>query len=308
MIKLRSNHSMRNLQTIFILEESMDSCVDLDMVVEAIMDGNAQSAHDHMLRLLHTELSQISSEFLPKSYIRFCGLSNSKGYDEIKTDIQNNRITLSNPFKFNDPMDPILKVWVNMQKKEQPQKTNKELFKIAKNALKNLRICCMADSRTLGDNAPLMWSHYADGHKGIAIKYKVTKEALERYNDAEHLLRLCPVRYRDHKELNHYITIDNALLAKGSCWEYESEHRLLYFSTEDGEFKPNDAEEKASPKRKDFISLDGFEIEEIYLGALIDSNKESEIKQIAKSIGVSAFKMRYDDSDITKLKADKLYL
>lgn len=299
---------MRNLQTIFILEESMDPCMDLDMVVEAIKDGNAQSAHEHMLRLLHSELSQISSEFLPQSYMRFCGLSNSKGYDEIKTDIQNNRITLSSPFKFNDPMDPILRVWINMQKKEQLKKTNKKLFKVAKNALKNLRICCMADSITLGANAPLMWSHYADKHKGIAIKYKITKGALERYNDAKHLLRLCPVRYRNYKELSHYITIDNALLAKGSCWEYESEHRLLYFSTEDGEFKPNDAEEKASPKRKDFISLDGFEIEEIYLGALIDSKKESEVKQIAKSIGVSVFKMRYDDSDITKLKADKLYL
>lgn len=296
---------MRNLQTIFILKDSMEPCMDLDMVVEAICDGDAKSAHDHMLRLLHTELSQISSESLPKSYMRFCGLS--KGYEEIKADIQNNRITLSNPFKFNDPMDPILKVWINMQKNGQQGKKDKKLFKTARKALMNLRICCMADSITLGANAPLMWSHYADGHKGIAIKYKVTKEALERYYDDEHMLRLCPVRYRDHKELNHYITIDNALLAKGSCWEYESEHRLLYFSTDDGEFETNDAA-KDSPKRKDFISLDGFEVEGFYLGALIDSKKESELRQIAKSIGVSVFKMRYDDSDITKLKADKLYL
>ena len=81
----------------------------------------------------------------------------------------------------------------------------------------------------------------------------------------------------------------------------------MYFSTDDGEFETNDAA-KDSPKRKDFISLDGFEVEGFYLGALIDSKKESELRQIAKSIGVSVFKMRYDDSDITKLKADKLYL
>lgn len=297
---------MRDLQTIFILENSKSPHADLDITAEALLDGNAQEAHLHMLRLIHDELSQISSEQLPKSYMRFCGCSNSVGYEEIKKDILNKRITLSNPFRFNDPMDPILKVWIDIQKKEHPKKTDKKIFKVAKNALKNLRICCMADMSSLGENTPLMWSHYADSHKGIAIKYKITEKALKRHNDAEHLLRLCPVRYRDSKELNHRITIDNALLAKGGCWNYESEHRLLYFSSNDGDFKMDHKSEKGS-QRKNFISLSGFEIEEIYLGALIDTKKESEIKQIAKSIGVRVFKMRYDTSDITKLRAEELY-
>ena len=36
------------------------------------------------------------------------------------------------------------------------------------------------------------------------------------------------VRYRGHKILNDFITLDNALLAKAKCWEYEQETHLFY--------------------------------------------------------------------------------
>lgn len=288
---------MRNLETIFLLQKSLEPHYDLDMAIEAITDGNDGVAYEHLLRLIHDELSQISNENFPQTFLRFCSLANAKGYEEIKKDIQDGRITLSNPFKFNDPMDPILKVWLDLQKKESWNQQEKHFFKMAKNALKNLRICCMADAMTNEKNLPLMWSHYADSHKGIAIKYKITRECIEHYNDEEHVLRLCPVAYRSEKPICNVITIDNALLAKGACWEYEAEHRLLYFTMNKNDLIVGDDKEKCS----DFISLKGFEIEAIYLGAMISGKKETEIKRLAALNEIPIYKMKYNKNDITLL-------
>lgn len=288
---------MRNLETIFLLQESLEPHNDLDMAVEAIKDGDDGAAYEHLLRLIHDELSQIPNENFPKKFFRFCSLANAKGYEEIKKDIQDGRITLSNPFKFNDPMDPILKVWLDLQKKKSWNRQEKHFFKMAKNALKNLRICCMANAMANEKNLPLMWSHYADSHKGIAIKYKITQECIECHNDEEHLLKLCPVAYRGRKTICNVITIDNALLAKGACWEYEAEHRLLYFTVDKNDLIVGDDKEK----RSDFIPLDGFEIEAIYLGAMISGKKEAEIKHLAVSNKIPIYKMKYNKDDITSL-------
>lgn len=295
---------MRNLQTMFLLQESEDPHYDLDIAMESIMDGNAYDTHFHMLRLIYDELSQIPDEKTPCSFLRFSGIANKKGYKELKKDIQLGRLTLSNPFKFNDPMDPIIKVWIDLQKKDSWDKQDKKLFKAARNALKNLRICCLADPNKLKDKFPLMWSHYADSHRGIAIMYKITDLTLRQHNYDNHLLRLCKVAYRDRKTMSDYITIDNALLAKGDCWSYEAEHRLLYFSTEDNEFKQLN-EKTQKEERKDFISLDGFKIEAVYLATQINPYQESEIRAIATQRGIQVRKMKYSPSDITHLVFDE---
>ena len=294
---------MRELKTIFLIDKTQNSHFDLEAVYEALIDHNDSDVHPHLLRLLKEELSQITNENVPKSLLRFCSISNEKSFSEIKKDIQLGRLTFSNPFNFNDPMDPILKVWLKMNKRLDENPLNKKFFKSVVNALKNLRICCMADPTNLSDNLPLMWSHYANNHKGIAIKYKITKDALNRYNDNTHLLRLCPVAYHKHKPLNYSITIDNALFAKGHCWNYEAEHRLIYFSEITSEFKEND-NTTGKLKRKDYLPLSGFDIEKVYLGAEIEENKRIEILKITKSKNIPTFKMRYDSYDITRLQSE----
>lgn len=288
---------MKNLTSVFYLQESLAPHYDLDMATEAIIDGNDGAANEHLICLIHDEFSQIPNEGFPKTFLRFCGLANAKGYEEIKKDIQDGRITLSNPFKFNDPMDPILKVWLDLQKKESWNHQEKHFFQMAKNALKNLRICCMADATRNEQSLPLMWSHYADSHKRIAIKYKITRKSIEYYNNEEHLLKLCPVVYCIYKPMCNAITINNALLAKGSCWEYEAEHRLLYYTTNEDDLMVGDDKKECS----DFISLGGFEIEAIYLGAMISGEKKAEIKYLAALKKLLVYKMKYNKDDITSL-------
>lgn len=292
---------MRNLKTIFLLHESTCPNLDLEIAMESILDGNASEAHDHMLNLMLNELSLIENARVPRTLMRFYRLSNKEGYDEVKRDISRGRLTTSNPFKFNDPMDPILKVWIELQKNGSWNKYDKKLFKTAYNALKNLRICCLTDPTRIGDNLPLMWSHYADSHKGIAITYKITEKTLNQYNDADHLLRIRPIVYRNHKIMDSSISIENALFAKSACWEYETEYRLFYFSTIDNDFKMKD---KDKHKRADYITLNGFEIEAIYLGSRIDPHKEAELLRIASSCHIQTYKMKFDPSDITKLSAE----
>ena len=91
---------------------------------------------------------------------------------------------------------------------------------------------------------------------------------------------------------------------RDSCWSYEDEHRLLYFSTEDNEFKQLN-EKTQKEERKDFISLDGFEIEAVYLGTQINPYQESEIRAIAAQRGIQVRKMKYSPSDITHLVFDE---
>lgn len=293
---------MRDLRTIFLIEESEDANMDLDIAYESLMDGNVANSYMHILSLLKEELSQIKNEKLPMSFLRFCGISSKESFEEIIKDIREGRLTFSNPFNFNDPMDPILKVWIKVHKKQASDRHDKKFFNMVSNALKNMRICCLADYSKLSHNAPLMWSHYANSHKGIAIKYRINEDVINRYNDDKQLLRISSISYRKGKPLTDSITLDNAFLAKGQCWSYEAEHRLIYFTTEGSTIKDVD-DKTGDVKRKNYLPLSGFEIAEVYLGAEIDPMKQQEICKITKEKRIPTFKMRYDTYDITRLES-----
>lgn len=298
---------MRDLRTIFLIDESKEINANLDISYESIIDGNAASVYEHILNLLQDELSQIKNEKLPAFFLRFCGISSKESFEEIKKDIHEGRLTFSNPFNFNDPMDPILKVWIKIHKNQAGDHRDKKFFKMVANALKNMRICCMADYSKLSNNAPLMWSHYANSHKGIAIKYRINEDVINKYNDDKQLLRISPVSYRKGKPLTDSITLDNAFLAKGQCWSYEAEHRLIYFTKESSTIKEID-DKTGDIKRKNYLPLSGFEIAEVYLGAEIDPMKQKEICKITKEKRIPTFKMYYDTYDITSLECKKLNL
>lgn len=297
---------MHNLQNIFLYNKTEYINPELDLAIEALKEGNSETAHEHMLNLIRDEINDLPNEPCTGPFLRFCNISNAKGYNELKQDIKNGRITLSNPYKFNDPMDPLLKVWIKLQEKDSHNKIDKKLFRAAKTALKNLRICCLSNSSELSNNIPLMWSHYANSHKGIAIQYTINNSAISKYNDSEHVLKLCRVAYRDHKVMSDYITLDNALVAKSSCWEYEKEHRLIYFTSKSSElYKTKEELRNENPptniKRRDYLSLEGFNVDALYLGTNIDPKKETEILDIAEIKNIPVYKMKYDTNDITRL-------
>ena len=83
------------------------------------------------------------------------------------------------------------------------------------------RIVCLSRSR----NKKLMWSHYADGHRGCSIKIAVPKG----YGSND-----CPLRRvqytskytsRDNLDTNGIV---NSLYTKDKKWDYELEVRAVY--------------------------------------------------------------------------------
>ena len=67
----------------------------------------------------------------------------------------------------------------------------------------------------------LMWSHYADGHKGICIEFNAKNEVI---------CNALRVEYRKEYPKWRLDDIENrldALLTKADVWEYEQEYRLI---------------------------------------------------------------------------------
>ena len=222
---------MRNLKDIFKIDESSGVSFNLDVACESIMDGDIGSACYHLRSLLFEEFQTISSDSLPKTLCRFTSIPDKEGeIDEnpIMQDIRENKITISNPDRFNDPMDPILNVWIKINKEKEKDVIQKKFFKVLERALKDVRMCCL--SEVVGNNArfkPLMWSHYGDKHKGICIKYRIDNETIAAHNYGDHVILMKKVPYRENKLMSDYITLENALSAKASCWSYENEYRLI---------------------------------------------------------------------------------
>lgn len=131
----------------------------------------------------------------------------------------------------------------------------------------------------------LMWSHYADSHKGFCIEYDFSEP------EAEVLSKLpLPVFYSENRPLVPWkAAIDNSvenmeeayaeimmgLLTKDKEWEYENEWRILIGATEDSEFK--------MPR----VSC-------IYLGASIEKENRDKVIAIAKERNIPVKQMKVD--------------
>ncbi len=282
----------RNLNDIFSIDSSKQINSHLELAVENLMDGNSGDAYNHFAELLYEEFELLPNDLKQSIELyRFTGLPFVDGRKPVIEDIKGSSITFTNPKLFNDPMDPILKEWI-FQKKKYGDRLSKKICEHLLNALGNLRICCLAkcdDSVLLN---PIMWGHYANKHEGICIKYEITPESINAYNDNEQVLRIGNVRYRDHKVMSDYILLDNALLAKGRAWDYEKETRLIYYSKK---------KLFADRKNDNYETLSGFKIKSIYLGKRISDNDKIEIIEAAKKIRADVYQMGYENNDITKL-------
>ena len=301
---------MKNLNDIFNVVSTKGINSQLKIARERLMDGDSGSAYEHLMNLLYDELSELPVyDGLPMNLYRFAKLVVlNKGTDNeckpITNDIKNNCLTFGDPKNFNDPMDPILREWINLRENQIHSPIDKELLNTLSDCTNNLKICCLSKNDSKRDDIflnPLMWSHYADSHKGICIQYEITKDTLAAYNNDEQILKIGSVRYRNRKVMSNYITLDNALLAKGKCWDYEQEERLIYYC------KNNSITTRQDNKQNNgYISLDNFIITAIYLGYRISPDDTREIIEAVKGRNIVIYQVKFDKNDITKLKAIKI--
>ena len=142
-----------------------------------------------------------------------------------------------------------------------------------------LRIFCLSKIY----NHILMWSHYADMHKGICIGFNTTiyKNNLtilckeNQIEDKHFHLPVFRVEYKDEKYepiklFNfHYEDLCRFIYRKAKCWSYEEEYRIT-FSEEQLLQNP--------------VIIDHNEISEVHFGLKTEKDKEKEIIEIIRSL------------------------
>ena len=163
----------------------------------------------------------------------------------------------------------------------------------------------------------LMWSHYAENHKGICIGYEVKKVhnspclffddvSVKPYSPKikNGAVPLIEVNYQENmpdpvKVVNKTEeAIMNFLTTKAKLWDYEKEWRLFYPS--------NKIQNKLISVKKNLIS-------EIYLGAKIEKETKERVLDIieneylAKGFNVDVFQLSLSDKSYS-LNGQKLSL
>ncbi|MGX1923940.1 DUF2971 domain-containing protein [Vibrio sp. NH-7] len=91
---------------------------------------------------------------------------------------------------------------------------------------KKIGVACFSFSQKKVPANILMWAHYSESHKGIAVKFKDNSKVVNR---------LTPVVYKDYRpRVDGDFLLNNDLLSlsdfyiKSKHWKYENEYRLSY--------------------------------------------------------------------------------
>lgn len=91
-------------------------------------------------------------------------------------------------------------------------------------------VCCLS---TLPDNI-LMWSHYADAHQGICLRFTPAAKISPKLNpELIHFELAFPVHYSEKRPEINMLDIapddllQRALLTKADFWAYEQEWRMI---------------------------------------------------------------------------------
>lgn len=160
-------------------------------------------------------------------------------------DLINRTVTFAQPSQMNDPFDTIATEWSRQYNLDDICKGKHHIPYYSKSydyyrirsfvANKTFSNC---DKRVFGNL--LMWSHYADSHKGYCVKYNLSKDfVLHNEPDLCKTRIILPIDYpKDKFSLKKTsITFKEAYRTKAKVWKPEKEVRLLsYDPTKDTSF------------------------------------------------------------------------
>ena len=211
--------------------------------------------------------------------------------------IENGTLRIKNPINFNDPYDcypklinfnnmpnQYIKYLINKQYPDicRSERRKKQLEAI-KTSKKNLVDFIGTDHMKTERNLKgvtcfskkkldfLMWSMYADSHKGLCFGFNLEKlyQSLISMNKFDETAIL-KVKYTNELKPNNYFedrpkAVVEWLRTKSYEWRYEDEIRIVF-----GPFQE-------SKEKLGFVSFDLSAIEEIYFGCNVTENNEEKI-------------------------------
>ena len=143
---------------------------------------------------------------------KYKSLDNFKFFVDI---ILKKRLYAANYQNLNDPMEGY---YLYSDEPNSPNSPN--LVDVIKDKKQKLRIVSLSRNA----NHLLMWSHYANGHRGVAIGVEVdrTKYLVKRIDYTNNFLKLNDLNGLTPQEMAELI-----LSSKISVWSYEEEERIL---------------------------------------------------------------------------------
>lgn len=206
-------------------------------------------------------------------------------------DIINKEITVSHPKVMNDPFDTIYLQWLDYynQNNDKERKHIKPMLE----AMGNVRIRCFMNDKTKKSPVSniLMWSHYADSHRGMCLEYRFSDKFMNQTND-DSVLRFRKVIYKREplSIKSKQMTTDIGLLRKCDAWKYENEVRLISF---------------ASDRKDDFIPIkldDGSYISRVFFGMNCPKRDIDMVKSILSDEKTKFYQMEKDWNNIYHLK------
>ena len=221
----------------------------------------------------------IAAKEIPATIYKYASI------DTAKLIVKKSSLKVSCPFDFNDPfecranistdatLDEIVKFFnfcdrrsefTPKQKQEKaiealayPKVFNETVRKSLEGTTQNTRMCCFSKKN---DNI-LMWSHYANMHKGVCLKFDILQ-------DVDFFYPLLPVLYESdflayNYVLNPTLVVDKQIRMKAIDWEYEHELRII---------KTNG---------NDYYNFKKEALTEIIFGCSAEVKEINEIKKIA---------------------------
>jgi tetratricopeptide (TPR) repeat protein len=175
--------------------------------------------------------------------------------------LKKNTIYFNNPTRFNDPFDCLLYRFPHYNKS-----------KPFKQVMDKIKLFCLSDT----NDSILLWSHYANSHKGIAIGYKITEDYLSRNEliiekvEYEENAVVLPEKFTD--------LINSNFFRKLNSWSYEKEYRVFSFN------QPNPFYEAP-------------EISEVIFGLNCTKNDIQKVKKALKKYSSIQFFQVFDDKE-----------
>jgi hypothetical protein len=207
---------------------------------------------------------------LPPKFFKYRSLSTDQDQQRIRQVVVESKIYFPQAKFFNDPFDlhPVFDLTAppQVQRRDYERLSNKfegtgraerrkDARRVMKTAMSPKNIA--ATTRAIQDGHAkeiteaigvlcvckkrddiLMWSHYADSHRGVCLEFDGMSEFMAHAQAVKYSKTRDPIRaYQETQDQ----TMEKALLTKSDQWSYEDEYRLLRYKAGPGlvEFRPH---------------------------------------------------------------------
>lgn len=242
------------------------------------------------------------------------GIYKDNGENDFLNSLKNNQLWVASPKTFNDPYDCMMNIDIKDEVMEKTKIVLQELFgdsianellnktkdvqnqannnlrpefdKIVKNGTEEIQeglfVSCFSELSNL--NSILMWSHYANQHRGFCVEYDYREINRLRIKDNT----IIPILYSDKPNICE-VKIDTRVeilqyqlgiaFTKSTEWEYEKEWRLIEINDEDQKGKNGFLIPFVRPKR-------------IYMGCRISDQLREDIIKYCYANNIDLYQMK----------------